>query len=304
MVKAYEANMLFPGFRFQQCLWICLTGFRFRHFVTQMARGLGDMSRMSMTQSAWDTLARLGLPLETEWRFDRKEIACRPVLLYASHPSYVEPLLCLAALKEVDPVIVATGWLKNISEPVSRNIIGICDSKEATAEYVRKFGGLRGIFETVWAHVLTYRVVEHLQGDMSSRQCAASRRAALKEILATLASGRPLFMYPSGGDAQKFWVGERNRHFENFLRMIIGSRSRYPELARLCFVPVVRYGSLRALFRSTLWEPWHPLALFSRILPARPFKFVMRERVTLGDLIEKNMDAAGMAAFLMEKLRP
>ena len=234
----------------------------------------------------------------------QKEISGRPVLLYASHPSYVEPLVCLAALKDVDPVIVATGWLKNISEPVSRRIIGIGDSKEATAEYVRKFKGLRRLLETVWAHILTYNVVEHLQGDMSGRQCAASRRAALREILATLAAGTPLFMYPSGGDAQKFWVGENNRHFENLLSLIIGSRKRYPELAHLCFVPVIRYGSLRALFRSALWEPWQPFALLSRILPAKPFRFVMREHVMLGDLIEKNMGAAGMAAFLMGKLRP
>jgi|GEM_PF-6514177 hypothetical protein len=304
MAKAYEANMRFLGFSFKQALWRFLTGFRFHHFVNEIVRGLGDMQRLSMSQSAWDTLGRLGFDIETKWLFDRSAIAGRPVLLYASHPSYVEPFLCLAALKDMDPVIVATGWLKNISPGISERIIGIWDSKAATAEYVEKFKGIRRLLEALFARVVTYRVVEHLQGDMTARQCAASRRASLKEMLSTLGACKPLFVYPSGGDGQKFWVGERTDHFENLLRFLIGGLKRYPSLERLCFVPVVRNGSLRALFKSDLWEQWHPFSMFSKILPARPFRFVMREYVELAAQMRNGMNTAGIAKDLMERLKP
>jgi hypothetical protein len=302
MVTTFEANMRFPWFRFKQGLWLALGGFRFYHFIREIARGLEDMSRISMAQSAWDTLARVGFSLEADWHFDKEQIRGYPVLFYASHPSYIEPLLCLAALKDFDPMIVATGWLENISEPVSRRIIGIWDSKEATANYVIKFKGLRRLLETVWAHILTYRVVDHLQGDISGRECAASRISAIKEIIATLADNKPLFLFPSGGEAQKFWVGEDTRSFEKLLHFIISGSKRYPALENLRFVPMVRQGSLRALFKSSFWAPWHPIAFFPRLLPRKPFKFVMQEFITLSDLVRLNSDTAGMTKYLMGKV--
>lgn len=302
MVKAYEANMRFPWFRFKQGLWLALGGFRFYHFIREIARGLGDMSRISMAQSAWDTLARLDFSVEVDWQFDMEELRGYPVLFYASHPSYIEPLLCLAALKDFDPMIVATGWLENISEPVSKRIIGIWDSKEATAEYIHKFKGLRMIFETVWSHILTYQVVEHLQGDISARECAASRLSAIKEIITTLAARKPLFLFPSGGEAQKFWVGEDTRYFEKLLHIILSRCKRYPALENLRFVPMVYQGSLRALFKSNLWTLWHPLAFFPRLLRKKPFKFIMREGIALSDLVRLNNDTASITKYLMGKV--
>jgi hypothetical protein len=302
MVKTFEANMRFPWFRFKQGLWLALSGFRFFYFIREIVRGLGDMSRISMAQSAWDTLARVGFSLEAEWQFDKEQIKGYPVLFYASHPSYIEPLLCLAALKDFNPMIVATGWLQNISEPVSRRIIGIWDSKQTTAEFVNKFKGLRRLVESVWSHILTYQVVEHLQGDISVQECASSRISAIKEIIATLASRKPLFLFPSGGEGQKLWVGEDTRSFEKLLGLILAARKRYPSLEHLRFVPMIRQGSLRALFKGSLWLPWHPLAFFPRLLPKKPFKFVMQEFITLSDLVRLNSDTASMTKYLMGKV--
>ncbi|HUI90602.1 MAG TPA: hypothetical protein VLX68_00005 [Chitinivibrionales bacterium] len=302
MVNAYKNNMRFAGFRIKQALWYVLTGFRFYRFINEIVIGLKNMSSISMSQSAWDTLARVGFSLEAEWCFDKNQLKGYPVLFYANHPGYIEPFLCLAELKDFDPAVVATGWLQNISEPVSKRIIGIWDSKEATAEYVKKFKGVRRILETVWANILTYQVVKHLQGDVSIRKCSASRISAIREIIITLAACKPLFLFPSGGEAQKFWVGEDTSSFEKLLGIILERRNRNSGLGQIRFVPMVRRGSLRALFKSELWAPWHPITFFPRLLPRKPFKFIMKEFFSLGDLVKSHNNATEITKFLMKRL--
>jgi hypothetical protein len=302
MVQAYQSNMRFFSYRCKQYLWQGLTGVRFLHFLKHINAGVQDLSHTKLTQSAWNVLNRLHYSLSVDWRIDMTEIKGRPVIFYARHPGYIEPMVCLAALKDFNPKTVSTAWVTNLSESVSQRIIPVPDSKEATRNDLRKYRGLHKIFETLWAHVLTFKVVKHLQGDMPAAECERQRRLTITALLSALSEKEPVLLFPSGGEGQKPWAGEHRRYFEKLMRIIISKLKRNPVLNRLHFVPLITRGSLRALFKSRVMMPWNPVTFIFRLLPDRPYKIMIREHVPLKQMLDQKMDSAEMVRYLTEKL--
>jgi hypothetical protein len=176
------------------------------------------------------------------------------------------------------------------------------DSKEATRNDLRKYRGLRKILETLWAHVLTFQVVKHLQGDMPASECERQRRLTIATLLSTLSEKEPVLLFPSGGEGQKPWAGEHSRYFEKLMRIIISRLKRNPVLHGVHFVPLITRGSLRALFKSRVMMPWNPVTFLFRLLPDRPYKIMIRENVPLKQMLDKKMDSSEMVHYLTEKL--
>ena len=111
--------------------------------------------------------------------------------------------------------------------------------------------------------------------------CNRQRRQAISDIISTLSEKESVLLFPSGGEGQKPWVGEHTVYFEKLMRIIISNRKRVPEIDDLRFVPLIIKGSLRALFKSQVMTPWHPVTFLFRLLPKRPFQFVIREQIIL-----------------------
>jgi hypothetical protein len=302
MIQVYQSNMRFLSYRLKQYIWQGLTGVRFLHFLKQINASVEDLSHTPLAQSALNALNRLDFPISVDWRIDIKSIKDHPIIFYARHPGYIEPLVCLAALKEFNPKAVATAWVTNLSEAVSRRIISVPDSKEATLQEVRSHKGLRRILESIWAHILTFQVIKYLQGDMSADECKRQRRLAISNLLSTLGEKESVLLFPSGGEGQKPWVGEHTVYFEKLMRIIISSRKRIPVLNDLRFVPLITKSYLRTLFKSQAMIPWNPISLLFRLLPDRPFQFVIREQILLKNLLEQKMDSKGIVNYLMQRL--
>lgn len=302
MIQVYQSNMRFFSYRWKQYLWQGLTGIRFIHFLCQINDSVKELSHTPMAQSAWNALNRLAFSLSVDWRIDLELLKGYPIIFYASHPGYIEPMVSLAALKEFNPKVVATAWVKNISESVSCRIISVPDSREATLQDLRKYKGLRRILETIWANLLTFRVIKYLQGDISATECRQQRRLAIANILSTLAEHQSILFFPSGGEGQKPWIREHTAYFEKLVRIIISSQRKIPALEQLRFVPLIIKSSTRALFKSQLMMPWNPIPLLFRLLPDRPFQFVIREQIPLKDLLEKTMDSKKIVRDLMQRL--
>lgn len=302
MIQVYQSNMRFLSYRLKQYTWQGLTGVRFLHFLKQINASVEGLSHMSMAQSACNALNRLDFPISVDWRIDIKFIKGQPVIFYARHPGYIEPLVCLAALKEFNPKVVSTAWVANLSEAVSRQIISVPDSKEATLQELRKYKGLRRVLETVWANILTFQVIKYLQGDISAAECKRQRRLAISNLLSTLGERETILLFPSGGEGQKPWVGEHTVYFEKLMRIIISSKKRIPALNDLRFVPLITKNSLRALFKGQAMIPWNPITFMFRLLPDRPFQFVIREQILLKNLLEQKMDSKDIVNYLMQRL--
>ncbi len=302
MIQVYRSNMRFVSYRWKQYLWQGFTGIRFLHFITQINEGAKASPHIPLAQCAWDVFKKLHFSLSVDWRIDLKLIKGRPVIFYAQHPGYIEPLVCLAALKEFNPKTVSTAWVSNISEAVSQRIISVPDSKEATLQELRRYKGLRKILETTWAKILTFQVVKYLQGDMPAVECKRQRRLAISDILSTLGGGESILLFPSGGEGQKPWAGEHTVYFEKLMRIIISSQKRIPRLNELRLVPLITGSSLRALFKSQVMMPWNPVTFLFRLLPDRPFQFVIREQIVLKNLLDQKMDSKDIVNYLMKRL--
>lgn len=302
MVHAYQSNMRFFTYRCKQYLWQVLTGVRFLYFLKHINTGIQELSHTKLTQSTWNVLNRLHYSFSVDWQIDITAIRESPVIFYARHPGYIEPMVCLAALKDFDPKTVATAWVTKISDSISQRIIPVPDSKEATRNDLRRYRGFHKIFETLWAYALTFQVIKHLQGDMPAAECERQRRLAITALLSALSEGEPVLLFPSGGEAQKPWAGEHSRYFEKLIRIIIFNLKRSPILQELHFIPVITRGSLRALFKSRVMMPWNPVTFIFRLLPDRPYKILIREQVPLKHMLDKKMDSAEMARHLTEKL--
>ncbi|MFC1476518.1 alpha/beta hydrolase [Fibrobacterota bacterium] len=302
MIQVYRSNMHFLSYRLKQYLWQGFTGIRFLHFITHINEGAKASSRIPLAQCAWDVLKKLHFSLSVDWRIDLKLIKGHPVIFYAKHPGYIEPLVCLAALKDLNPKVVSTAWVANIAESVSKRIVSVPDSKEATLQELQRYEGLRKILEIVWTNTLTFQVVKHLQGDMPAAECKRQRRQAISDILSTLGGGESILIFPSGGEGQKPWVGEHTVYFEKLMRIIISNQKRIPTLADVRFVPLITKGSLRALFKSQVMMPWNPITFLFRLLPGRPFQFVIREQLFLKDLLKQKKDTREIVDYLMERL--
>ena len=302
MVRAYQSNMRILPYRWKQYLWQGLTGVRFLHFLERVNSGVKELAYAPMAQSAWNVLHRLDFPLSVDWRINREQLKGFPVLFYARHPGYIEPMACLAALKEFNPRVVATAWIANISESVSERVIAVPDSKEATLADLLKYKGVRRILETVWARILTFQVIRYLQGDISAAECKRQRRLAVVQLLDTLGKRETVLLFPSGGEGQKPWVGEYTVYFEKLIRTVISSRKKAPAINELLFVPLITKNHIRSLFKSQVMMPWHPLGVLFRLLPVRPFQFVVQEQVRLQDLLQQGKDAGEIVDFLMKRL--
>jgi lysophospholipase len=302
MIQVYRSNMRFVSYRLKQHLWQSLTGIRFLHFITRINEGAKASSHIPLAQCAWNVLKRLRFSLSVDWQIDKKLIKGHPVLFYAQHPGYIEPLVCLAALKEFNPIVVSTAWVRNIAKPVSDRIISVPDSKQATRQELQRYKGLRRILETVWANILTFQVIKYLQGDMPAVECKRQRRQAISDSISTLGKGESILLFPSGGEGQKPWVGEHTLYFEKLMRIIISNQKRTRELTDLRFVPLITKSSLRALFKSQVMSPWHPVTFLFRLLPKRPFQFVIREQIVLKNLLDQRMDSKQIVSYLMKRL--
>ena len=302
MIQAYRSNMRFVSFRLKQYLWQSITGIRFLNFITRVNEGAKASSHIPLARCAWDVLKRLHFSLSVDWQVDKKLIMGHPVLFYAQHPGYIEPLVCLAALKEFNPKVVSTAWVANIARSVSKRIIAVPDSREATLQELQRYKGVRRILEAIWANILTFQVIKFLQGDMPAIGCNRQRRQAISDIISTLSEKESVLLFPSGGEGQKPWVGEHTVYFEKLMRIIISNRKRVPEIDDLRFVPLIIKGSLRALFKSQVMTPWHPVTFLFRLLPKRPFQFVIREQIILKNLLDQRMDSKKIVNYLMKRL--
>ena len=302
MIQVYQSNMRFLSYRLKQYIWQGLTGVRFLHFLKQINASVEDLSHTPPSQSALNALNRLDFPVSVDWRIDIKLIKGQPIIFYARHPGYIEPLVCLAALTVFNPKVVSTAWVTNLSEAVSRRIFSVPDSKEATLQELRKYKGLRRILETVWANILTFQVIKYLQGDMSAAECKRQRQLAISNLLSTLGEKETILLFPSGGEGQKPWAGEHTVYFEKLMRIIIGSKKRIPTLNDLRFVPLITKSSLRTLFKSQAMLSWNPITFMFRLLPDRPFQFVIREQILLKNLLEQKMDSKDIVNYLMQRL--
>ncbi|MGD9201468.1 MAG: hypothetical protein PVI26_07905, partial [Chitinispirillia bacterium] len=80
---------------------------------------------------------------------------------------------------------------------------------------------MRNILETIWTNILTFQVVNYLQGDMSAIECKRQRRQAISDILSTLGKKESILLFPSGGEGQKPWVEEHTVYFEKLIRIFI-----------------------------------------------------------------------------------
>lgn len=302
MIQAYRSNMQFVSYRLNQYLWQGLTGIRFLHFIKHINEGAKTSSRIPSAQCSSDVLKKLHFLLSVDCRIESELMKGHPVIFFARHPGYIEPIVCMAALKEFNPKAVSTAWVTNISESVSKRIIAVPDSREATCQELQRYKGLRKILETIWANILTFQVIKYLQGDMPASECKRQRRQAISDILSTLGEKESILLFPSGGEGQKPWVGEHTVYFEKLMRIIISNQKRIPELTDLRFVPLIVKGSLRALFKSQVMTPWHPVTFLFRLLPDRPFQFVIREQIVLKNLLDQKMDSKDIVSYLMKRL--
>jgi hypothetical protein len=302
MIQVYRSNMRSFSYRVKQYAWQGLTGVRFLHFLNQINTGAKRLSDTTMAESAADTLERLDFAVSVDWRIDRSRLKSYPIIFYAKHPGYIEPIVCMAALKEFNPKAVATAWVLNISEAVSHQIIPVPDSKEATLRGLRRYKGVRRLLETIWAYMLIFNVIKYLQGDMSPDECKRRRLLAISNVVSALSEKESVLIFPSGGEAQKPWVNEHTEAFEKLLRIIIAGRTRAPALEELRFVPLITKNSLRALYKSQVMMPWHPLSLLFRMLPDRPFQFVIQEQIALKNLLARKKNAKDIVNYLMQRL--
>lgn len=302
MIQAYRSNMRFLPYRLKQYVWQGITGIRFLHFISHINEWALASSHTPLAQCARNVLKRLNFSLQVDWQIDPELIKGHPVIFYAQHPGYTEPLVCLGALKEFNPMVVSTAWVKNIAKPVSERIIPVPDSKEATRQELRRYKGLRKVLETVWANILTFQVVKYLQGNMPAGECKKQRRQAITSLLAALSQKESVLLFPSGGEGQKPWVGEHTVYFEKLMRIIISSRKRIPALNDLRFVPLITKSSLRALFKSQVMMGFHPVAFLFRLLPDRPFQFIIKEQIVLKNLLDQKMDSKETVNYLIQKL--
>lgn len=167
-------------------------------------------------------LKRLAFSISVDWQIELEYLKDHPVIFYARHhPRYIEPIACFAALKEFNPKVVATAWTKNLSAHASQQIISVPDSREATMRDSKKYRGMRRILETIWAHILIFRVIKYLQGDIPADECRQQRQSAIAAILSALALHESILLFPSGDKGQKLWVKEHTAYFEKFMRIII-----------------------------------------------------------------------------------
>jgi len=302
MIRVYRSNMRFFSYRWKQYLWQGLTGIRFHHFLSQVNVGVKDLSHTPMAESAWNVLKRLAFSISVDRQIELEQLKDHPVIFYARHPGYIEPMACFAALKEFNPKVVATAWTKNLSAHVSQQIISVPDSRDATMRDIKKYKGMRRIFETIWAHILIFQVIKYLQGDIPADECRQQRQSAIAAILSALGRQESILLFPSGGDGQKPWVREHTAYFEKFIRIIITRQKRIPALEQVCFVPVIIRSSLRALFKSNIMIPWHPFTFLFRMLPDRPFQFIIREHIPLKELLKETKDSKKIVRYLMQRL--
>ena len=304
MVQAYRSNMRISSYRWKQYLWQVITGVRFLHFLERFNAGVKELAYTPMAQSAWNILQSLDFPLSIDWRINRERLKGFPIIFYARHPGYIEPMACLAALKEFNPKAVATAWIANISKSVSERIIAVPDSQEATLSDLRKYKGIRRILETIWAQILTFQVIRHLQGDMSAAECKRQRRLAVVQFLNALGNRESVLLFPSGGEGQKPWAGEHPVYFEKLIRTVISSQKKTPALNDLLFVPLITRNYIRSLFKSQVMMPWNPAGFLFRLLPVRPFQLIVREQVCLRDLLQQEKGAGEIVEYLMNRLVP
>ena len=302
MVQLYRSNMQFVSYRLKQYLWQGLTGIRFLNFITPINEAAKASSRVPLAQCAYDALKKIHFSLSVDWQIDTKFIKGHPVIFYARHPGYIEPLVCLAVLKEFNPKVVSTAWITNISESVSKRMIAVPDSKEETRLMLQRYKGLRKFLETIWANILIFKVINYLQGDMTAIECKRQRRQAVSDIISALVEKESILLFPSGGEGQKPWVREHTVYFEKLMRIIISNQRRIPELADLRFIPLIMKGSLRVLFKSQVMMPWHPVTFLFRLLQNRPFQFVIREQIVLKNLLDQKVDSKEIVSYLMKRL--
>jgi hypothetical protein len=137
---------------------------------------------------------------------------------------------------------------------------------------------------------------------MSAIECKRQRRQAISDILSTLGKKESILLFPSGGEGQKPWVEEHTVYFEKLIRIFISSKKRIPEIADLRFVPLIMKSSLRALFKSQIMIPWHPVTFLFRLLPKRPFQFIIREQIVLKNLLDQSIDSKEIVSYLMKRL--
>lgn len=302
MVQAYTSNMQYFSYRWKQYVWQGITGIRFVYFLVQFDKVIQQISQTSLSHAAWNVLEEFDFLLAVDWQIDPEMLKTSPIIFYAKHPGYIEPLPILAALKEFNPKIIATAWLRNISESVSSRVISVPDSREAVYRNLQRYTGMRRILETLWAHLVIFQVIKYLQGDMPVEECRQQRLVAIRDILSTLAEGESILFFPSGGDGQKPWVKRHTATFEKLMRIIIRRQKDIAPLNELCFVPVISKPTFRVLFKSQLMIPWHPFSFLFRLLPNRPFQIVIKEKISLRDILQKTTDSEKIVCDLMERL--
>lgn len=302
MIQAYNSNMSFFSYRWKQYVWQALTGLRFIYFLKHINLGIKDLSSTTLTQASWNVLHRLKYSFTVNWQCNKHAIQDCPVIFYARHPSYFEPMLCLAALKDFNPQTIATSWVVNLGQSITPYIIPIPDAKAATSMQLRKYQGLRRLFETIWAHILTFQVIKYLQGDLPLPEYEHQRRSAITSIISTLGEKRSILLFPAGGEGQKPWVKEHLDYFKKLLAIIQKRRTKIPSLQKLLFVPLITKGSLRAFFKSDIMMPANPIAFLFRLLPDQPYQITIKEQIPLEPLLQSYMDPLDIARYLTRKL--
>lgn len=301
----HQSNLRFLSYRFKTAFWQCLAGIRFFWFLKAFDEE-HDLTFPDLTvaEGAWNFLDTIGFKLYVDWRFDQKALKGLPVLFYADHPGYIEPFLILAALKEFNPKVVATAWIRNLSPLIAERIIAVPDSLEVVRKSLSQYRGVRRILETVWAYLIVIPVTSHLQGDVSPEENRLLRIGAFRAILQTFLQNEALLLFPQGGEGQKPWVGDYTEGFRRLLEILLRNRRDNPVLNELRLVPVViRRYSIRALFKSRLVMGFHPLYFPFRLLPGRPFEISIREQFVLSELAKSFTDTEQMVCHLMQRLK-
>ena len=304
MLDLHESNRRFLYYRLKTAFWQGLSGIRFFWFLKTLNKHARLLPEVTVAEAAWNFLEEIGFRLRVDWRFDNKTLKDFPVLFYSDHPSYIEPLLNIAALKEFDPKVVATAWVKNMTPLLSQLIIAVPDSLEVVRKSLRGYRGVRRLLETIWAHLIVIPVTRHLQGDVSAGENRLLRISAFRAIMGTLLDNENVLLFPQGGEGQKPWVKDHTQDFKRLIEILLRSRRKNPLLNQLRLVPVIisRF-SIRTFFKSRFTMSYHPLYFPFRFLPDRPFDLVVREQFVLEELAESYNDTESMVNHLMARAR-
>lgn len=298
LLKAHESNRRSLYYRVKTYFWQALSGIRFFWFLRAFNDHARRLPKATMAGESWNFLQYIGFRLVVDWGFDKKSLEGFPVLFYSDHPSYLEPLLILAALKEFDPKVVATAWLKNLSPLIGERIIAVPESLELVRKSLTKYHGFRRLLETIWMHTIVIPVTRHLQGDVSPQEGRRGNLGAVRAIIKTLLKNEAVLLFPQGGEGQKPWVKDHIEDFTRLIEFLFRNLKKNPALSELRLVPVViRHFSMRSLLKSRIVMNFHPFYLPFRFLPQKPFHVVVRETFTLAELAQAFSEGEDMVHF-------